>query len=200
MQNKPYDWWNHDSWVVVFFFFFDMIYTPAGFKVSAEIPEGRFIFWCVWKAVAMKERGNIQIRENTTWWVSVKKNNERTALHGLGDREGDGSAAPGQNQATLPLKVTRKMLRKSHENQQLHLLSAGCGWNTLFSVEATCCTHMVQHMEPLQIHKNIYAASSLETESLFSVFLESAVSVSHQNGRLCWGFHHSGFVCVSKAA
>lgn len=65
------------------------------------------------------------------------------------------------------------------------------------AVRTWCNLSETQGAPADSLGKNIYAASSRETKSLSSFFLELAFSVSHQNGRLCWGFHHSGFVCVS---
>lgn len=195
---KPYDCYKHDSWVAVFcFLFFKNLwhYLLSSWLQGLSRNSWRSfqLMMCLdsdgkenaWKHSDKREHNVMSVGE-------VMKNNERTALHGRqqcarNNRKEGGSAGSKSSHASIRIQKTCKSAATC----------AGCRWNTLFAAGATYCTHMLQPLwntgQLLQIHSArifmLYMA--LWNQALFPFFLESAFSVSHQNERLRWGFHHS---------
>ncbi len=122
--------------------------------------------WWQWKIVKNSDK-----REHDVMIVSgVVKNNERLAL--CMQRWGSQSS--------------HASIKSVQKHEQLHLLSAGCGWNTLCSVEATDCIHMVQPLWNTGGPWNSALQEYLRCIVLWNLipvflFPRISLSVSHQN-------------------
>lgn len=172
---------------MTFFFSFDIIYSPAGFEVSAE-PFWRSFHLLMCLDGDGNERRSDNRERDVTSASEVMKNNKRTALR---RQQCASNTVYGTEKAMeVQPQIKKKPLKEFSHQKTLKkktmkissplLLSAGCGWNPLFSVWKPHTVHTWCNLSETQgapsnsPAKNIYAASPCETERLFSFFLESA--------------------------